>query len=67
MDLYIYIFFNLFFSLFVGQGGHLNRSNSGVIGQKKHPTMAIYRPPSTYNILCHDVMSNRTAAGGVHP
>ncbi|XP_025416182.1 uncharacterized protein LOC112687602 isoform X2 [Sipha flava] len=28
------------------QGGHLNRSNSGVMGQKKHPTLAIYRPPT---------------------
>ncbi|XP_026811429.1 GATA zinc finger domain-containing protein 14 isoform X5 [Rhopalosiphum maidis] len=27
-------------------GGYLNRSNSSVLGQKKHPTLAIYRPPS---------------------
>ncbi|XP_060880963.1 GATA zinc finger domain-containing protein 14 isoform X2 [Metopolophium dirhodum] len=28
------------------EGGYLNRSNSSVLGQKKHPTLAIYRPPS---------------------
>ncbi|XP_026811427.1 uncharacterized protein LOC113552741 isoform X3 [Rhopalosiphum maidis] len=27
-------------------GGYLNRSNSSVLGQKKHPTLAIYRPPT---------------------
>ncbi|XP_025204074.1 probable cyclin-dependent serine/threonine-protein kinase DDB_G0292550 isoform X2 [Melanaphis sacchari] len=30
----------------VPAGGYLNRSNSSVVGQKKHPTLAIYRPPT---------------------
>lgn len=36
--------------MYVNQGGYLNRSSSGGLGQKKYPTLAIYRPPSMYII-----------------
>lgn len=44
--------------LYVGQGGYFNRSNStnAMGGQKKHPTLAIYRPPSMYIIKLYFVL-----------